>query len=336
MNYSKAWAKPESLLFQTNNVRALMITNHHNDDLLQKLATLFSSFEELGINALILEVDYHFAFKSYPALQHPKHAITLEGAQLFAKKAKQHGITVIPLFHVLGNQSKGKSLSPLLAAYPEFDATPGYFTNNRGIHTREWDPLNEQLERIIFASLEELVDAFSAPALHIGMGEIFLLGHQYSPSTRNNHPAVLFAYVTNVYRQFLVYSLNVSVLMFADRLIDGMVHDFGPWESSYTGSAAAIDLIPRDIVICPLHFKPHRDYPSIPTFTQRGFRILPTCWNDSKANKSFIEYCLSTNNEYLLGFMFSTANVQTNEIPVYTPLVNGLSLIQAESTMFGT
>ena len=329
MNSYEARAKPESLLFQTNNVRALMITNHCNDELLQKLASLFSTFEQLAINALILEVDYHFEFKSYPALQHPKHTITLEGAQQFTKRAKQHGITVIPLFHILGNQSEGKNLSPLLTAYPEFDATPGYFSNNRGIHSREWDPLNEQLERIIFAALEELVDAFTAPAVHIGMGEIFLLGHQYSPSTRNNHPAVLFAYVANVYRQYLVHSLNASVLMFADRLIDGMVHDFGPWESSYTGSAAAIDLIPRDIVICPLHYKPHRDYPSITAFTQRGFRILPTCWNDTKANKSYIEYCLSTNNEYLLGFMFSTVNVETDNIPTYPPLLDGLSLIHA-------
>jgi len=135
MNSSKARAKPESLLFQTNNVRALMITHNHNDEMLQKLAALFSSFEQLGINTLILEVDYHFAFKSYPALQHPKQKITLEGARQFAKRAKLHGITVIPLFHVLGNQSKGKTVSPLLTAYPEFDSTPGYFTNN----ISEWE-----------------------------------------------------------------------------------------------------------------------------------------------------------------------------------------------------
>ena len=327
---------PESLLWQTNNVRALLITDHYNDNMLLKLSTLFTSFEQLGINAIVLEVDYHFEFKSHENLQDPNNVISLEGAQLFAKKAKGHGITVIPLFHILGNQSEGKEKSPLLTAYPEFDTTPAYFTNNVGIHAREWDPLNVKIERIVFSLLEELVDAFSAPALHLGLGEIFLLGHEHSPSTYDKNPAVLFAYVTNVYRQFLIYSLNVSALMFADRLIDGTAHDFGPWESSHCGTAEAIDLIPRDIILCPWHYKPQLEYTSIPEFTQRGFRILPTCWHDINATTEFISYCLSVAEDYVLGFMFSTLNVKTNDIPVYKPLGIGLSLLDSTSSSVGT
>ena len=327
---------PESLLLQTNNVRALMITNHFNDGQLSKLSPLFSSFEQLGINALILEIDYHFEFQSHPNLRDPENTITLKGAQLFTKRAKLHGITVIPLFHILGNQSLGPDKSPLLYAYPEFDTTPAQFINNIGIHAREWDPLNEKIERIIFALLEEIIDAFSAPAMHIGMGEIFLLGHEHSPSTCDKNPAVLFAYVTNVYRQYLVYSLNASVLMFADRLIDGKVHDFGPWESSYCDTAEAIDLIPRDVIICPWHYKPQPEYLSIPEFVDRGFRILPTCWHDVNATTEFISYCLSIDDEHLLGFMFSTLNVKTDDIPDYKPLIKGLSLIEAGIAPEGT
>ena len=336
MTPTPARVTSETLLWQTNHVRALMITNHFNDEMLLRLSPLFTSFEQLGINAIVLEVGYHFDFKSHVNLRDTKHQITRSGARLFTQRAQNHGISIIPLFHILGNQSEGHQKSPLLTTYPEFDTTPAHFTNNAGIHAREWDPLNEKIERIIFSLLEELIDAFSAPAIHIGMGEIFLLGHEHSPSTRDKNPAVLFAYVANVYRQFLVYSQNVSVLMFADRLIDGAVHDFGPWESSYCGTAEAIDLLPRDLIICPWHYKPQIEYPSIPEFTSRGFRILPTCWHDINATSEFMTYCLSAVNEHLLGFMFSTLNVKTNDIPVYKPLLKGISILKDNKSDSGT
>lgn len=336
MTSSDVRTRPESLLWQTNTVRALMITGHYTDDMLLRFSPLFSSLEQLGINAIIIEIDYHFDFKSHPELCDPVQKITWKGARYFTKKAKKHGITIIPLFHILGNQSEGSQSSPLLTAYPSFDATPAQFPKDSGIHSREWDPLNEKIEHIIFGLLEELIDAFAAPAIHIGMGEIFLLGHPSSPSTHEKNPAVVFAYVVNAYRQFLIYNQEVSVLMFADRLIDGHVHDFGPWESSYTGTAEAIDLIPRDVIICPWHITPRFEYPSIPEFTQRGFRILPTCWHDIDATVEYVNYCLSLKDEHILGFMFSLLNVKTADISVYQPLLTGLATCNTKEDLPGT
>jgi hypothetical protein len=53
--------------------------------------------------------------------------------------------------------------------------------------------------------------------------------------------------------------------MWGDRLIDGKKYDFGEWEASTNGTAAAIDLIPKDIIVCPWHYELRDNYPSIPT-----------------------------------------------------------------------
>jgi len=58
--------------------------------------------------------------------------------------------------------------------------------------------------------------------------------------------------------------------MWGDRLIDGKKYDFGEWEASTNGTAAAIDLIPKDIIVCPWHYELRSDYPSIPMFIEKG------------------------------------------------------------------
>ena len=101
---------------------------------------------KLGINCLILEVNYGFEFQSHPELRHGDRQITKAGAKRFRAKCNDNGIELVPQFQCLGHQSWSKNTGPLLTKYPELDLTPGAFPDNKGIYCREWDPDESQDE----------------------------------------------------------------------------------------------------------------------------------------------------------------------------------------------
>ena len=110
---------------------------------------------------------------------------------------RENGIELVPQFMCLGHQSWEKNTHALLRKYPELDLTPGAFPNNEGIYCREWDPMNPKTNEIVFALIDELIDAFQAKAFHVGMDEVFLLSSEHAPSTRDLDPAEVFAKVVN-------------------------------------------------------------------------------------------------------------------------------------------
>src|SRR5499426_3049811 len=254
--------------------RAIHLLNYNTDSDLYALGQKLENLTGQGINVIILEVDYNFEFKSHPELRHGISPITREGARRFADLCAKHGIRLIPEFQSLGHQSWKAETFPLLTVYPQFDLTPGAFPQNEGIYCREWDPLNPDVWRVVFQLMDEIIDAFKSDAIHVGMDEVFLLGSEQSPSTKGKDPGVLFAKAVNEIHSHL-RKRRVEMLMWGDRLIDGKKDDFGEWEASINGTAAAIDSIPRDIIICPWHYVVRDSYPSIPMFLDKGFRVLP-------------------------------------------------------------
>jgi Glycosyl hydrolase family 20, catalytic domain len=281
-----------------------------------------------GVNVIILEVDYNFAFTSHPDLRRGDHPVTPEGARRFASLCRAHGVRVIPEFQSLGHQSWEAETFPLLTRHPELDLTPGAFPGNKGLYCREWDPLNPEVNRIVFDLMDEIVDAFEADALHVGMDEVFLLGSDLSPSTRGKDPAELFAQVVNDLHRHLVDERHLQMLMWGDRLFDGKAYDWGEWESSRNGTAAAVDRIPKDIIICPWHYEKRDAYPSIPMFMGKGFRVLPTSWKDVEAALALVDYSEARGGPLLLGHLFSTWGRQP-DLPSYPPLVAGLKRLHA-------
>ncbi len=281
-----------------------------------------------GVNVIILEVDYNFAFMSHPDLRRGDHPVTLEGARRFASLCRAHGVRVIPEFQSLGHQSWETETFPLLTRHPDLDLTPGAFPGNKGLYCREWDPLNPEVNRIVFDLMDEIVDAFEADALHVGMDEVFLLGSDLSPSTRGKDPAELFARVVNDLHRHLVDERHLQMLMWGDRLFDGKAYDWGEWESSLNGTAAAVDRIPKDIIICPWHYEKRDAYPSIPMFMGKGFRVLPTSWKNVEAALALVDYSEARGGPLLLGHLFSTWGRQP-DLPSYPPLVAGLKRLHA-------
>jgi hypothetical protein len=308
--------------------RAIHVIGYATDAALDKLGTNLEPLAKQGINVLVLEVDYDFAFASHPELRRGTNPITREGARRFAALCKKLGIRLIPEFQSVGHQSwKGETFG-LLTVYPRFDLTPGAFPNNEGIYCREWDPLNPDVLKIVFPLMDEIIDAFQADALHVGMDEIFLLGSEQSPSTKGQEPAKLFAKAVNDIHDHLVKKKRIEMLMWGDRLIDGKKLDHGEWEASMNGTAGAIDHIPKDIIICPWHYERRTDYPSIPMFIEKGFRVLPASWKDIEATKALITFNQKNENEKLLGHLFTTWGVKPDDLLQFPPLLEGLNLLQ--------
>jgi len=311
--------------------RAVHLLDYNTDAALDALGQNLESLAKSGINVIILEVDYNFAFKSHPELRRGTDPVTAEGARRFAALCKKFGIRLIPQFQSVGHQSWKADTFPLLTVYPQFDLTPGALPNNEGIYCREWDPLNPQVWTIVFALMDEIIDAFQADALHVGMDEVFLLGSDKSPSTKGKDPGVLFADAVKEIHGHLVRKRHVEMLMWGDRLIDAEKYDYGEWEAAKNGTATAVDRIPKDIIICDWHYEVRAGYPSIGMFIEKGFRVLPTGWKDVEATKALINLSCAHKSQKLLGYLFTTWGVKKNEILVFPPIAEGLKLLQTNT-----
>jgi len=308
--------------------RAVHLLDYNTDDDLDLLGKNLEALAKQGINVIILEVDYNFAFQSHPELRRGTAPITREGARRFAALCKKNKIRLIPEFQSLGHQSWKAQTFPLLTVYPKFDLTPGAFPNNEGLYCREWDPLNPEVWSIVFQLMDEIIDAFRADALHVGMDEVFLLASEQSPSTKGKDPGVLFANAVKQIHEHLARKGHVEMLMWGDRLIDGSKDSLGEWEASTNGTASAIDLIPKDIIICPWHYEVRDSYPSIPMFIEKGFRVLPATWKNVDAAKALIDFSRLHASPKLLGFIFTTWGVSKNALLDFPPLVEGLKSLQ--------
>lgn len=307
--------------------RALHIYVNTNAKL-QKLASQLPELAKLGINCVIVQVDYAFEFESHPELRFGKEPISKAEAQRFASECRKNGIEPVPQFSCLGHQSWGKDTVPLLVKYPELDLTPGAFPNNKGIYCREWDPMNPKTNEIAFALMDELIDAFDAKALHVGLDEVFLLVSDKAPSTHDKDPAEVFAKVVNDLHGHIAGKRNITMLMWADRLIDGKKLNMGEWEASKIGTAAAVDKIPKDVILCPWHYEKRKEYESLPVFIEKGFRVLPAGWKNTEATLALIrDEQKRAGSGQIVGHMFTTWSERDGDWGEFEPMVKGLALL---------
>jgi hypothetical protein len=309
--------------------RALHLTNYGSDKDLETLGGQVPRLAKMGVNVIILEVDYGFRFRAYPKLRRGRNPVTPEGAAKLAAVCRKSGVRLIPQFQCLGHQSWKGETFPLLTVYPELDLTPGAFPKNKGIYCREWDPLNPKVNEIVFKLMDEILDAFKADALHVGMDEVFLLGSEQSPSTKGKDPAKLFARAVNDMHRHLVKERKVEMLMWGDRLFDAKKYNWGEWEAAKNGTAPAVDLIPKDIIVCPWHYERRDAYPSIPLFLKEGFRVLPASWHDVEASRALIQYSQKERSPKLLGHLFTTWGGKKDALLEYRPLTEGLKLLKS-------
>ena len=293
---------------------------------LEDLEGQLPALAKLGVNVLICEVNYGFDYASHPELKPSGGGITKAGAARFAAACRKRGIRPVPMINCIGHQSWKQNTAALLTRYPQFDETPGQYPDNKGIYCRSWCTRHPEVHAIVFALIDELLDAFAADAFHAGMDEIFLIGSEHCSRCKGKDPAALLAATIGELHKHLK-ARGAEMLLWGDRLIDAKATGMGRWEAAENGTAGAIDRIPKDIVLCPWHYNQRDAYPSVPMMLTKGFRVLPAGWNKPDAVAALIDYSLSQHSPKMLGYMATTWSVKVADVAQYPPLLAGMKRI---------
>ena len=272
---------------------------------------------KLGVNLLICEVDYWYQYASHPELN-MENGITKETVKSLVAACRAHKIRLVPEFQSLGHQSWAAKTFPLLIKYPQLDETPNKYAGNKGtdpwgteFYCRSWCPLHPDLQPIIRDLYGELIDVFEADALHVGMDEVFIIADKDCPRCGGKPTAELFAKAVNDAHDYIVRERGKEMMMWADRFLDGQATGYGLWEASLNGTDKAIDMVPKDIIMCDWHYElkyPRQsaakaDFPSTRIFVDKGFRVLPTSFRSVKAVNRYIDESLAIPSDKVLGHL---------------------------------
>lgn len=237
------------------------------------------------VNTLVLRIDYNYAFTSHPELR-VESPLSYAQVKSVVAACKEEGIRIIPQINLLGHQSWHSTPGRLLAVYPEFDETPQVafpeiyvWPNDDQLYCKSYCPLHPEIHAIIFDLIDELVEVFEADAFHAGMDEVFYLAEEQCPRCNGLDPAELFAGEVRAIHEHLAQT-NKELWIWGDRLIDGKLTGIGMWEASMNNTARAIDMIPRDVVICDWHYE--QAIPTAAYFASKGFQVITCPWREPR------------------------------------------------------
>jgi hypothetical protein len=256
-------------------VRALMVLSLPPSGLEKFLDFVRQDLPREGVNHLIFQIDYAYEYKTHPELV-AKNAYTRAQIKSLVAACRDAHIKLIPLVNCLGHQSWAKTTNSLLTVYPQFDETAGLYPDNEGIYCRSYCPNHPDVHRVIFDLLGEITDVFETDAVHVGMDEVFLLGEATCPRCHGRDKAELFAQEVRTLHDFLA-TKKARLWMWGDRFIDGDVTGLGEWEASKNHTSRAIDLVPKDIVICDWHYDSAPPTPGY--FAVKGFDVVICSYN---------------------------------------------------------
>jgi len=161
-------------------IKALAIAAPAPQHLEEFLNFIRKDLAPAGFNTLILRVDFSYEYTSHPELI-GEGALSLQQVTTLANTCRELGIDIIPQINLLGHQSWAESLGKLLEVYPEFDETPDiplykehHWPNEHGLYCKSYCPNHPEVHKIVFALVDELMDAFGATRFHAGLDEVFL------------------------------------------------------------------------------------------------------------------------------------------------------------------
>jgi len=233
------------------------------------------------VNTLILRVDYNYQFESHPELRDPS-VLSKADVKKLVTTCKKHNIQLIPQINLLGHQSWADKVTNLLKVYPEFDETPHVkmpvnyqWPNADGLYCKSYCPLHPGVHKVVFELVDEICDAFESTAFHAGMDEVFYLGEDSCIRCSGRDKAELFAGEVRTIRDHLNLK-NRKLWIWGDGLIDGNTTGMGMWEASYNSTFRAIDMIPKDVMICDWHYERADQTPVY--FAMKGLNIATCPW----------------------------------------------------------
>jgi len=235
------------------------------------------------VNTLILIVDYNYQYESHPELR-DSAALSKRDVKKIVAACRKNNIRIIPQINLLGHQSWANHPNNLLRVYPQFDETPlvkmpdkYIWPNADNLYCKSYCPLHTDIHNIVFALIDELCDVFETTDFHGGMDEVFYIGEAQCPRCSGRDKAELFAGEVRTIHDHLAIK-NRKLWIWGDRLIDGKTTGLGEWEASYNSTYKAIDLIPKDVIICDWHYERPDQTPVY--FAMKGFNVVACPWRN--------------------------------------------------------
>jgi hypothetical protein len=235
------------------------------------------------VNTLILRVDFNYQYESHPELR-DSSALSKSDVKKLVNVCKSNNINIIPQINLLGHQSWASTTHNLLRVYPQFDETPHVkmpekysWPNADGLYCKSYCPLHPDVHKIVFELVDEICDVFESNAFHAGMDEVFYIGDDKCPRCGGRDKAELFANEVRTIRDHL-HQKNRQLWIWGDRLIDGKTTGLGMWEASLNNTHRAIDMVPKDIVICDWHYE--RPDKTAVYFAMKGFKVVTCPWRN--------------------------------------------------------
>ncbi len=276
-------------------VRALLLGAPDKEDLPLFMKFISEALPREDINVLVVRFRYKYQFGSHPELA-DSGALSKEEVKQILHACKDAGIKLIPKMNFLGHQSDRRKVNPLLREYPEFDETPQFqlpvpyvWPNENNFYCKSYCPSHPDLHPILFSLMDELIEVCEAEAFHVGMDEVFYLAESQCPRCRGRDKAELFAEeVTRLHNH--LQSKNIEMWMWGDRFLDGKTTGLGMWEASMNTTSRAIDLVPKDIMICDWHYRQAPPTPGY--FALKGFNVLACPHTDSKVALAQFEHII--------------------------------------------
>ncbi len=113
-----------------------------------------------------------------------------------------------------------------------------------------------------------------------GWTRYFILVRSSAPGVLDMDKAELFAGEVRKIRDHLAENGRV-LWIWGDRLIDGKTTGMGEWEGSYNNTYRAVDMIPKDVVICDWHYERPDQTPVY--FAMKGFNVVTCPWRNPQA-----------------------------------------------------
>jgi hypothetical protein len=256
-----------------------------------------------GVNTLVLRLRWSYQFESHPELA-DDNPLSKADLKEIARACRDAGVRLVPKMNLFAHQSEAEKILPLLAKYPQFDESPDYGPPHpwrdpvgpSDFYSKSLCPQHPDLHPVLFSLMDELLEVTGAGDFHVGMDEVWIIGHPKCPRCGGQDPAELFARHATRLRDHLV-ERKCRMWMWSDRLIDGQTSGLLGWQASVNGTWRAVDLIPKDILICDWKYE---DAPPTPAyFALKGFDVLASPCAKTEAALAQLEmlYLLRRNGD---------------------------------------
>jgi hypothetical protein len=262
-------------------VRGFCIEAPKSEELDRFIKFIDEELAPRSVNTLILRVDFNYQYESHPELR-DSGALSKSEVKKIVTVCKKNSIKLIPQVNLLGHQSWAGKTTNLLKVYPEFDETPlvkmpekYVWPNSDGLYCKSYCPLHPGVHAVVFDMVDEICNVFESKAFHAGMDEVFYIGEAQCPRCSGMDKAELFAGEVRTIRDHLA-TKGRKLWIWGDRLLDGKTTGLGEWEASYNNTYRAIDMIPKDVIICDWHYERPDQTPVY--FAMKGLCVVTCPW----------------------------------------------------------